>query len=103
MLLRVGLAFEVRRESRARCSPGTPRDDSLVTADDPPPKATTYAPGQTIDLTTTYGVAVCDQPRPIEPPHAVAALGPSGIPWGHTPYDDSASGHSRRMHDELRT
>jgi len=38
------------------------------------PKDTTYAPGQTIDLTTTYGVAVCDQPRPIEPPHAVATL-----------------------------
>lgn len=39
------------------------------------PKDTAYAAGQTIDLTTTYGTAVCDRPPPTEPPKAVATLG----------------------------
>lgn len=38
------------------------------------PKGTTYAAGQTIDLTTTYGVAVCDITTPTEPVRAVATF-----------------------------
>lgn len=38
------------------------------------PKRTTYAAGQTIDLTTTYGVAVCDVTTPAEPVRAVATF-----------------------------
>jgi hypothetical protein len=38
------------------------------------PKDTTYAAGQTIDLTTTYGTAVCDRPIPAHGPRALATL-----------------------------
>jgi hypothetical protein len=38
------------------------------------PKDTTYAPGQVIDLTTTYGTAVCDQPVPTASPRAITTL-----------------------------
>jgi hypothetical protein len=38
------------------------------------PKDTTYAAGQTIDLTTTYGIAVCGQTLPTDGPRAVVTL-----------------------------
>ena len=37
-------------------------------------KDTSYAPGQTTDLTTTYGVAVCDGPTEAQRPRAVVTL-----------------------------
>ncbi len=38
------------------------------------PKDTTYAAGQIIDLTTTYGTAVCDRPTPTDQPRALATM-----------------------------